>query len=68
MATVLKLGPLDQGRPMTLDEFMAGDYHEGYMYELIDGRLYASPLPNLPEARVDHWIFRKVQRYSSVSC
>jgi Uma2 family endonuclease len=64
MATVTKLGPLDQGRPMTLDEFMAGDYQEGYQYELIDGRLYVSPSPNLPEARVDLWIFRKVQRYA----
>ena len=39
MATVLKIGPADHGRPMTLDEFQAGDYEEGYKYELIDGEL-----------------------------
>jgi Uma2 family endonuclease len=67
MATVThsgKLGPLDHGRPMTLDEFMAGDYQEGYQYELIDGRLYVSPLPNLPQGRLERWIFLKLLRHS----
>src|SRR5262245_39155128 len=64
MATVVKLGPADYGRPMRLDEFMAGDYQEGYQYELIDGRLYVSPLPNLPEDRMDEWLHFKVGLYS----
>jgi Uma2 family endonuclease len=49
---------------MTLDEFMSADYREGYQYELIDGRLYVSPLPNLPQGRVERWIYRKLDRYS----
>ncbi len=49
MATVVKTGPADHGRPMTLDEFRRGDYEEGYQYELIDGKLYVSPQPNAPE-------------------
>ena len=40
---------------------MAGDYEEGYQYELIDGRLYVSPLPNLPEDLVEEWIYRQAQ-------
>jgi hypothetical protein len=32
MATVLKIGPVDHGRPMTLEEFHASDYEEGYQY------------------------------------
>ena len=64
MATIVKLGPADHGRPMTLEEFDAGDYQEGYQYELIDGKLYVSPLPDLPQGRVEHWIFRKLLRYS----
>ena len=52
MSTVLKVGPLDRNRPMTLDEFMVADYEAGYQYELIDGKLYVSPLPNSPEGRV----------------
>src|SRR6266851_438244 len=56
MATVLRLGRADHGRPMTLDEFWHSDYEEGYKYELIDGKLYVSPLPNLPGSLVERWI------------
>jgi Uma2 family endonuclease len=44
-----QFGPADHGRRMTYEEFMAGDYQEGYKYELIDGELYVSP-----EANPDH--------------
>jgi Uma2 family endonuclease len=64
MATILKKGPADMGRPMTLDEFLSGDFEEGYHYELIDGRLYVSPLPNLPEDRVEKWLYFKLELYS----
>jgi Uma2 family endonuclease len=64
MRTLVKIGPASRGRPMTLDEFMAADYEEGYQYELIDGKLYVSPQPNLPQARVDKWIYRKLDDYS----
>lgn len=43
MTTIVKLGPADHGRPMTLEEFHAGDYQEGYQYELIDGKLIYPP-------------------------
>ena len=56
MATVLRIGPGDHGRPMTYDEFMARDYKDGYRYELIGGRLYVSPMPNLPH----EWIVQHV--------
>jgi Uma2 family endonuclease len=49
---------------MTLEEFMAARSIEGYHYELIDGKLYVSPLPNLPENRVEDWIFFKLKIYS----
>jgi Uma2 family endonuclease len=64
MTTLVKLGPKDHGRPMTLEEFHAGDYQEGHQYELIDGKLYVSPLPNLPQGRAEHWLFLKLLRYS----
>jgi Uma2 family endonuclease len=65
MSTALKkLGPADHGRPMTLEEFMAARSIEGYHYELIDGKLYVSPLPNLPENRVKDWVFFKLKLYS----
>jgi Uma2 family endonuclease len=64
MSTLVKLGPTDHGRPMTYDEYLTGDYQGGYHYELIDGKLYVTPLPNLPENRVELWLFRKWDRYS----
>jgi Uma2 family endonuclease len=63
MATAVKLGPAAVGRPLTLEEFEAGDYAEGYRYELIDGRLYVSPQPNVPEGFLERWLDRKVSRY-----
>jgi Uma2 family endonuclease len=64
MATITRIGPADHGRPMTLDEFEAGSYEEGYQYELIDGKLYVSPLPNPPQGLIERWICRKLDRYS----
>src|SRR5687768_14222795 len=46
MSTMLRIGPHDHGREMTYEEFLAGDYEEGYKYELIRGELYVSPQPN----------------------
>ncbi len=68
MATATqKLGPLDHGLPMTFEEYMAGDYQEGFRYELIEGRLYVSPWANFPETRVQTWLRRKLDRYSDAN-
>jgi Uma2 family endonuclease len=64
MATALKLGPADHGRRLTVEEFFGGDYDPGYKYELIDGRLEVSPLPNPPENHVEDWILDKLKDYS----
>jgi Uma2 family endonuclease len=60
----LKLGLGDHGRRLSLDEFWHADYEEGYCYEIIDGRLYVSPQPNLPEGRIDRWIDLKLVLYA----
>src|SRR5260370_41325012 len=64
MPTLLKLGPGDHGRPMTLEEFQAASAAEGYQYELIDGELYVSPEPNLPQGRVENWLYFKIALYA----
>jgi Uma2 family endonuclease len=64
MATVSRIGPLDHGLALTFEEFMAGDYEEGYQYELIDGRLYASPQANQPENWVQNWARTKLKLFS----
>jgi len=63
MATALKLGPKDHGQPLSYQEYLAGDYEEGYHYELIDGRLYVSPLPNLPHDWVEQWLLDYLKAY-----
>lgn len=64
MTTALKLGPADHGRQMTLEEFLAADCTEGSHYEIIDGKLYVSPLPNQPENSVEDWIFFKLKLFT----
>lgn len=65
MATLTRLGPADQGRPLSYDEFMAAAFVEGYRYELIDGTLQVHTTPHPPHARLDWWLFRKLDRYAS---
>jgi Uma2 family endonuclease len=64
MKAALKLGPADHGRPLSYEDFLAGDYVEGYHYELIDGKLYVSAQPNPPQCLAERWLFRKLDRYS----
>jgi Uma2 family endonuclease len=64
MATVTRIGPADHDRAMTLEEFEAGDYEEGYHYELIDGRLSVSPAANLPENWVQEWLSFQLKLYA----
>jgi Uma2 family endonuclease len=59
-----KLGPLDHGRPMSFEQYMAADYQEGWRYELIDGRLYVSPWQNFPEDWVNTWLRSALQAYA----
>lgn len=63
MATMTKIGPADQGRRMTYAEFMSFDYEEGYRYELIDGALAVTPLPNPEENVLERWLDRKLVAY-----
>jgi Uma2 family endonuclease len=65
MTTLLKLGPSDHGRPMTLEEFDASVGEEGYKYELIEGKVYVSPQPNPPAGWVEHWLLMKLHTYSN---
>jgi Uma2 family endonuclease len=64
MKTLLKLGPADHDRPLNWEEFTSATFEEGYHYELIRGRLYVSPLPNLPQGYLERWADRKLTAYS----
>ncbi len=58
------LGPRDHGRPMSLSAFEAARSREGYRYELIDGRVYVSPMPDPPENVLDEWVRLKLWDYA----
>lgn len=60
-----QLGLADHGHPVTLEEFESAEFEEGYKYELIDGRLYVSPTPNLPENRNEMWLLEKLMAYKA---
>lgn len=64
-AVQLKFGPADHGRPVTADELAEAEYAEGFRYEVIDGRLFASALPNLPENYLETWLLQKLWAYAA---
>ena len=64
MSTVVMLGPRDHGRPLSVEEFESARWQEGYKYELISGRLYVSPLPDLPHDQIVRWINRVLDDYA----
>ncbi len=63
-AVQIKLGPADQGQELTLEEFEEADYVSGFRYELIEGRLYVSPAPNLAEQVLERWLRNKLEDYA----
>lgn len=60
---VKRLGPANHGRRVTDEEAYTARYKPGYKYEIIDGRLYVSPLPNPPENVLDEWLRQKFSGY-----
>lgn len=64
MKTQLYLTPKDQGRALSLEEFERADSLEGYLYELIDGKLEVSPLPDLPHEDLRDWLRDTLKDYT----
>ncbi len=64
MTTQLYLTPGDQGRALSRGEFEHADGQEGYHYELIDGKLEVSPLPDFPHDFIRKWLERRLDDYS----
>ncbi len=63
MQTQLYLTPRDHGRRLTLEEFQSADSREGFRYELIEGKLEVSPIPNLPHDYLAGWLLRRLWAY-----
>jgi Uma2 family endonuclease len=62
-STILSLGPADHGRPLTAEEFDRARWEGGFHYELIEGRLYVSPEPNLPHNFLQEWLHEHLLLY-----
>jgi Uma2 family endonuclease len=57
-------GPQDHGRSGSDLEFETATYQEGFRYEVIDGRLYVSPVPNLDGGDLTRWLFCALNDFS----
>lgn len=64
MTTILKFGPADHGRAITREEARKARWQEGYRYEIIDGKIYVTPIPNLPHDRILRLILNAVNDYA----
>jgi Uma2 family endonuclease len=64
MKTLLKLGPGDKGRSLSWEEFRSAHYQEGFRYELIEGKLYVSPHPNVPHDILVEWLKDLLKAYA----
>lgn len=60
----LVFGPTDHGRKVTPAALERAEYVGGFKYEIIDGRLYVSPQPNVPETLLERWLRLALERYS----
>ncbi len=63
VATLLRIGPADDGRVMTLEEFMEAEVEEGYRYELGRGVLEVSEVPNDPHGVIVWRLICRIRDY-----
>jgi Uma2 family endonuclease len=61
--TLIKIGPADHGRPMSLAEFEHAKVKEGYLYELSRGIITVSDVPNRRHAQQWIAIHRQLATY-----
>ncbi len=67
MATITtRIGPLDNGRAMTIDEFLEAEEEPGYCYELARGVIEVSEVPNDPHGQVVSNLYRITFGYNQV--
>ncbi len=61
--TILQLGPDDHDRSLSREEFESARYQEGFHYELIEGKLSVSPLPDPHHESLDLWLGEQLIAY-----
>ena len=72
MQTKIYLTPADHGRALSWDEFESADAEEGFRYEMIEGKVFVSPVPNLPHDDIVDWLkglfIAYSQQHSEILC
>jgi Uma2 family endonuclease len=63
MRTLTKITPADHGREMSEEDFESSKDEEGYRSELIDGRVYVSPVAETPHDAILEWLTEILQQY-----
>src|SRR5207244_3526592 len=64
MATPSRLiGPSDQGRRMSLEQFMDAEFEEGWLYELARGMVTVTEVPGIPHGRIVNRLIRLAVLY-----
>jgi Uma2 family endonuclease len=63
VTTTLRIGPADNGRTMTFEEFLEAEEVEGYRYELARGVLEVNQVPNDPHRNVVTNLYDSIGQY-----
>lgn len=63
MQTRIYLTPADHGRPLSWEEFESAHAEEGYRYEMIEGKVFVSPAPNMPHEDLKEWLEAVLRAY-----
>jgi Uma2 family endonuclease len=63
VAPLLRIGPADNGRVMSLEEFMEAEVEEGYRYELARGVLEVTQVPRDSHGEIVWIILRFIAAY-----
>ena len=61
--TIVKIGPMDDGRQMSLDDFDDAEVQPGYHYELSRGIITVSDVPDLKHFAMVNEVRRQLGRY-----
>lgn len=62
-ARIIRVGPQDHGKRMSLDDFDRAIPMEGHLYELAKGVIEVSEVPNLKHGEVVRAVRKAVERY-----
>jgi Uma2 family endonuclease len=64
MQTKIYLTPADHGRALSWDEFESADAEAGFRYEMIEGKVFVSPSPNMPHEDLKEWLASALRAYA----